>query len=40
MKYERYINIGFFVLLFLGVLDPVLDFVTGNITGLLLNIFF
>lgn len=36
MKYERYIGIALFGLLILGVLDPVLNFITGNITRLLL----
>ena len=35
MKYEQYIYIGLMVLLILGVLDPVLDFVTGNIMNLI-----
>lgn len=33
--YERYISIGFMVLLVLGVIDPVLSFVSGGITDLL-----
>ena len=35
MKYERYISIGIMVLLLVGVLDPILDFVTGNIMNLI-----
>jgi len=35
MKYERYISIGIMVLLLVGVLDPILDFVTGNIMHLI-----
>lgn len=36
MKYERYISIGIVVLLVLGVLDPILNFITGGI----MNLFF
>ena len=38
MKYERTIGIVLLALLFLGVLDPVLNFFTGNITNLLLTL--
>lgn len=36
MKYERYISLGIVVLLVLGVLDPILNFITGGI----MNLFF
>ncbi len=35
MKYERYISIGIMILLLLGVLNPVLNFVTGGIMRLI-----
>ena len=35
MKYEQYIYIGLMLLLLLGVLDPILNFVSGNIMNLL-----
>ncbi len=36
--YERYISLGFMLLLILGVIDPVLSFVTGGITDLLFKL--
>ena len=35
MRYERYISLGIMLLLFLGVLDPVISFVSGGIMRLL-----
>ncbi|MBQ8140256.1 MAG: site-2 protease family protein [Clostridia bacterium] len=35
MKYERYISLGIMLLLLLGVLDPVISFVSGGIMNLL-----
>lgn len=35
MKYERYISLGIMLLLLLGVLDPVLNFVSGGIMNLI-----
>ena len=35
MKYERYISLGIMLLLLLGVLDPVISFVSGGIMRLL-----
>ena len=36
--YERYISLGFMLLLILGVIDPVLSFVTNEITNLLFKL--
>ena len=38
-RYERYIMIGFFVLLLTNVLDPVLNFAFDSITNLILRLF-
>ena len=38
MKYERYISIAIMVLLFVGVLDPILSFARNGITRLILNL--
>ncbi|MBO5415908.1 MAG: site-2 protease family protein [Clostridia bacterium] len=35
MKYERYISLGIMLLLLIGVLDPILNFVTGGIMKLI-----
>lgn len=39
MKYEKYIHIAIMLLLFLGVLSPILNFVTNGIIDLLFTIF-
>jgi len=39
MKYERYIYIGIMVLLLLGVISPILNFVTSRIMSLLFLVF-
>ena len=36
MRYERYIALGFFLLLMLGIFDPILNFITNRVVNLLL----
>ena len=38
MKYERYISIAIMLLLLVGVLSPVISFVTGNIMKLIFSV--
>ena len=40
MKYERYICLGFMLLLFFGVLDPVLNLLSGTLENLIYKIIF
>lgn len=40
MKYERYICLGFMLLLFFGVLDPVLNILSGTLENLIYKIIF
>ena len=39
MRYERYIYLGLMVLLFVGALDPAIDFVSNGLMGVLFKIF-